>query len=206
LVSVNLLPSKNKSLKKKALLLVWIGEIWNLFEATIALWLALIASSVALFAFGLDSLIELFAGAVLIWRFYEEKKDESSTERKALRMIGITFFLLSAIIMFQSMATLFGYFSRPQESFSGILITISSAVLMTILFIFKSNIAKKLNSRALMAEAYESLICDLQDLVVLAGLGLNILFGWWWADPIMAMILIPFLIKEGFESFRDEQD
>jgi len=200
------LPSKNKSLKKKALLLVWIGEIWNLFEATIALWLALIASSVALFAFGLDSLIEFFAGAVLIWRFYEEKKDESSTERKALRMIGITFFLLSAIIMFQSMATLFGYFSRPQESFSGILITISSAVLMTILFIFKSNIAKKLNSRALMAEAYESLICDLQDLVVLAGLGLNILFGWWWADPIMAMILIPFLIKEGFESFRDEQD
>jgi divalent metal cation (Fe/Co/Zn/Cd) transporter len=57
-----------------------------------------------------------------------------------------------------------------------------------------------------MAEAYESLICDLQDLVVLAGLGLNILFGWWWADPIMAMVLIPFLIKEGFESFRDEQD
>ena len=198
--------SKNKSLKKKALLLVWIGEIWNLFEATIALWLALIASSVALFAFGLDSLIELFAGAVLIWRFYEEKKDDSSTERRALRMIGITFFLLSAIIMFQSIATLFGYFSRPQESFSGILITISSAVLMTILFFFKSNIAKKLNSRALMAEAYESLICDLQDLVVLAGLGLNILFGWWWADPIMAMVLIPFLLKEGFESFRDEQE
>ena len=61
-------------------------------------------------------------------------------------------------------------------------------------------------ARALMAEAYESLICDLQDLVVLAGLGLNILFGWWWADPIMAMVLIPFLIKEGLESFRDEQD
>jgi len=200
------LSTKNKSLKKKALLLVWIGEIWNLFEATIALWLALIAGSVALFAFGLDSLIELFAGAVLIWRFYEEKKDDSSTERRALRMIRITFFLLSAIIMFQSIATLFGYFSRPQESFSGILITISSAVLMTILFFFKSNIAKKLNSRALMAEAYESLICDLQDLVVLAGLGLNILFGWWWADPIMAMVLIPFLIKEGFESFRDEQE
>jgi len=68
------LSSKNKSLKKKALLLVWIGEIWNLFKATIALWLALIASSVALFAFGLDSLIELFAGAVLIWRFYGFEK------------------------------------------------------------------------------------------------------------------------------------
>jgi len=200
------LASKNKFLKKKALLLVWIGEIWNLFEATIALWLALIASSIALFAFGLDSLIELFAGAVLIWRFYKEKADESSTERKALRMIGATFFLLSAIILFQSIATLFGYFSRPQESFSGILITVSSAILMTVLFVFKNNIAKKLNSRALRAEAYESLICDLQDLIVLGGLGLNILFGWWWADPVMAMVLIPFLIKEGLESFREEQD
>ena len=196
--------SKNKSLKKKALLLVWIGEIWNLFEATIALWLALIASSVALFAFGLDSLIELFAGAVLIWRFYKEKTDESSTERKALRMIGATFFLLSAIILFQSIATLLGFFSRPQESFTGILITVLSAILMTVLFVFKRSIAKKLNSRALRAEAYESLFCDLQDLIVLVGLGLNILFGWWWADPIMAMVLIPFLIKEGLESFRDE--
>ena len=198
--------SKNKSLKKKALLLVWIGELWNLFEAGIALWSALIAGSVALFAFGLDSLIELFAGAVLLWRFYKEKTGESSTERKALRMIGATFFLLSAIILFQSIATLLGYFSRPQESFAGILIAVSSAIVMTILFVFKSNIAKKLNSRALRAEAYESLICDLQDIVVLAGLGLNILFGWWWADPIMAMVLIPFLIKEGLESFRDEQD
>ena len=198
--------SKNKSLKKKALLLVWIGEIWNLFEATIALWLALIASSVALFAFGLDSLIELFAGAVLIWRFYKEKTDESSTERKALRMIGATFFLLSAIILFQSIATLLGFFSRPQESFTGILITVLSAILMTVLFVFKNNIAKKLDSRALRAEAYESLFCDLQDLIVLLGLGLNILFGWWWADPIVALLLIPFLIKEGLESFRDEQE
>jgi len=58
----------------------------------------------------------------------------------------------------------------------------------------------------LRAEAYESLICDIQDLVILAGLGMNILFGWWWADPIMAMVLIPFLIKEGLESFREEQE
>ena len=77
---------------------------------------------------------------------------------------------------------------------------------MTILFVYKNRIAKKLNSRALRAEAYESLICDLQDLVVLAGLGLNILFGWWWADPITALVLIPFLVKEGLESFREEDN
>jgi divalent metal cation (Fe/Co/Zn/Cd) transporter len=200
------LTSKTRSLKNKALLLVWIGEIWNVLEATIALWAALIAGSVALFAFGVDSLIEIFSGAVLIWRFSKGKEDESSTERKALKMIGATFFLLSGIILFQSTATFLGYFSRPQESVAGILITISSAIIMTILFVFKSGIAKKLNSKALKAEAYQSLICDLQDLIVIVGLGFNILFGWWWADPLMAMVLIPILIKEGFESFETKQE
>lgn len=196
--------SEKHSLRRKALLLVWIGEIWNVFEAGIAFWSAWIASSVALFAFGLDSLLELFAGAVLIWRFNNKRKDESLIERKAIRLVGVTFFLLSAIILIQSIATLVGYFNRPQESFVGILITVSSALLMTILFFFKSSIAKKLNSRALRAEAYESLFCDVQDLVVFVGLGLNILVGWWWADPIVALLLIPFLIKEGVESFKDE--
>jgi len=197
---------KSQSLRRKALLLVWIGELWNILEATVALWAALLSSSVALLAFGLDSLIELFAGAVLIWRFWKEKSDESSTERKALRLVGVTFFLLSAFIVFQSTTTILGYFGEPQVSFAGVFITISSAVLMTILFVLKTNIAQKLGSRALRAEAYESLICDLQDLIVLAGLGLNILLGWWWADPIVALALIPFLIKEGIEAFRDEDD
>ena len=76
---------------------------------------------------------------------------------------------------------------------------------MTILFVFKKGIAQKLSSRALRAEAYESLMCNLQDLAVIAGLGLNILLGWWWADPAMALALVPFLIREGLESFREEK-
>jgi len=193
-----------ESLRRKALVFVWIGEIWNVFEAVIALWSAWVASSVALLAFGLDSIIELFAGAVLIWRFQKEASDESLTERKALRLVGVTFFMLSVFIIFQSITTLLGYFSKPQPSFVGIFITISSAVLMTILFVFKINIASQLGSRALRAEAYESLVCDIQDLIVLAGLGLNIVLGWWWADPLMALALVPLLIKEGIEAFRDE--
>ena len=196
---------KTKSLRKKALILVWIGELWNILEAGVALWAALLSSSVALLAFGLDSLIELFAGAVLVWRFSKEASNESSTERKALRLVGFTFFLLSGFILLQSSATLFGYSGEPQQSLPGVLITVSSAVLMTILFVFKKSIAQKLSSRALRAEAYESLMCDLQDLFVVAGLGLNILFGWWWADPVMALALVPFLVREGFESFREEE-
>ena len=192
-------------LKKKALVLVWIGEIWNVFEGTVAIWAALLAGSVALLAFGLDSIIELFAGAVMIWRFMKEKEDkEAKKEKTALRLIGLTFFLLSAFIVFQSLATLFGFFAQPSESLVGIFITVSSAVLMTVLFFYKTGIAKQIGSRALRAEAYQSLICDLQDLVVLVGLGLNGLFGWWWADPLMALALVPFLIREGLESFEEE--
>ena len=195
----------DSGLRKKALVLVWIGEIWNVFEATVAIWAALIAGSVALWAFGLDSLIELFAGGVMIWRFWKERETkESDTEKTALKLIGTTFFLLAAFIVFQSIATLLGYFAPPRESIVGILITISSAILMTVLFFYKSRIAKQIGSRALRAEAYQSLICDLQDLVVLVGLGLNSLLGWWWADPVMALALVPFLIKEGLESFEEE--
>ena len=195
----------DSGLRKKALVLVWIGEIWNVFEATIAIWAALIAGSVALWAFGLDSIIELFAGAVMIWRFWKEREDkEGDTEKTALKLIGVTFFLLAAFIVFQSIATLLGYFAPPRESIIGIFITISSAILMTVLFLYKNRIAKQIDSRALRAEAYQSLVCDLQDLVVLVGLGLNSLLGWWWADPVMALALVPFLIKEGLEAFEEE--
>jgi len=200
-----MLTLKTNSLRRKALILVWIGELWNILEAGVALWAALLSSSVALLAFGLDSLIELFAGAVLIWRFSKEASDESLAERKALRLVGVTFFLLSGFILFQSLATLLGYSGEPQQSFPGMLITVLSALVMTILFVFKKDIAKKLSSRALRAEAYESLMCDLQDLVVIAGLGLNILLGWWWADPVMALTLVPFFVREGLESFRKEE-
>ena len=199
--------TSDSQLKKKALILVWVGEIWNIFEATIAIWAAIIAGSVALLAFGLDSIIELFAGAVMIWRFWKERQDaEGKKEKTALRFIGVTFFLLAAFIVFQSIATLLGYFSQPRDSIVGVFITISSAVLMTILFVYKTRIAKRIGSRALRAEAYQSLICDLQDLIVLVGLGLNILLGLWWADPVMALALVPFLIREGLESYEDEED
>lgn len=141
----------------------------------------------------------------MIWRFWKEREEqEGETEKKALRLIGVTFFLLAAFIVVQSIATLLGYFSQPQESVVGIFITISSAILMTVLFLYKNRIAKQIGSRALRAEARQSLVCDLQDLVILVGLGLNSLFSWWWADPIMALALVPFLIREGLESFEEE--
>lgn len=197
--------SSDPDLRKKALALVWVGEAWNVFEASIALWTAALASSVALLAFGLDSLIEVFAGAVIIWRFQKGREDEEGeAEKRALRLIGFTFFLLSGFIVFQSIATLLGLFKPPKESLVGILITIASAILMTLLFLYKSQLAKRMGSRALRAEAYQSLVCDLQDLLVFFGLALNSFLGWWWADPVMALALVPLLIREGLEAFEEE--
>jgi len=188
-------------LRRRALLLVWIGEAWNVIEAAVALLSAADASSVALFAYGLDSLIEIFAGLVLIWRLRGEwrRTEEEAAEKRALKLVGITFFLLAAFVLFQALSTLFRWFSPPQESVTGIVLVIASAIVMTLLFRAKSRIAGKLGSRALRAEAMESLMCDLQDMTVLFGLGLNALLGWWWADPVAAIILIPFMLKEGWE-------
>ena len=197
-----------KGLRRQALLLVWIGEVWNLLEAGVALWAGIAAGSVALLAYGLDAIIELFAGAVLIWRLSREweEQEEGAAENKALRLVGITFFVLSAYIAIQAVATLLGWFAEPRESLVGIILVVASAVMMTFLFFKKMSIAKRLVSPALRAEAKQSLACDLQDLALLVGLGANALWGWWWADPVAALALIPWLLKEGWESvFKKEE-
>ena len=197
------------SLRRTALILVWIGFLWNIVEAGVAFWSAKGAGSVALLAYGLDSLIELFAGGVLIWHLSQEwqgREHEEAREKKALKLVGITFFVLSGYIAFQAVATLMGWFAEPRESLVGIILVVASAVVMTAIFFPKISLAKKLDSRALRGEAIESLACDLQDLTLLVGLGLNALWSWWWADPVAALALIPFLVKEGWEGVKGETD
>ena len=173
-----------------------------------ALWAGASAGSIALLAYGLDAFIELFAGGVLIWRLGQEWKQEEdeAAERKALRLVGVTFFLLAAYILVQSSATLLGWLAEPRESPVGIALVIASALVMTVLYFGKTGIARKLGSPALRAEAVQSLVCDLQDLTLLVGLGANALWGWWWADPLAALALIPFLVREGREAVFERAD
>ena len=201
-------PGSVDRLRKSALLLVWIGEIWNLLEMGVALWSGLRADSVALVAFGLDSFIELFVGFVLIWRLSKEWKGEEgeAAENRALKLVGVTFFLLAAFILLQSSATMLGWLPEPRPSPLGIVLVIASALVMTTLYFLKTDIAGKLGSRSLRAEAVESLVCDLQDLTLLLGLGLNALLGWWWADPAAALLLVLFLLKEGREALSGEEE
>mgnify|MGYP001256113296 CR=1 FL=1 len=197
-----------EGLRRRALLLVWVGEVWNVLEAGVALWSGIVARSIALLAYGLDAIIELFAGAVLIWhlsREWQGQEHEEAREKKALRLVGITFFVLSGYILIQAVATLLGWLAEPWESLVGIVLVVASAIVMTLLFFGKTNLAQKLGSPALRAEAKESLACDLQDLTLLLGLGANALWGWWWADPVAALALIPWLLKEGWESVFEKE-
>lgn len=195
-----------KALRQSGLRLVWVGEGWNAMEAVAAFAFAWTSASVALLAFGLDSIVEIFAGIVLIWRLRGEwtGHEEAAAERRALKLLGVTFFLLAVYISAQAIATLVGYFPKPNPTVPGIVLVLASAVVMTLLYVWKSRIARSLGSRALRAEAIESLICDVQDLTVFVGLGLNTLWGWWWADPVAALALVPFLLKEGWEALSGE--
>ena len=190
------------TLRRTALLLVVVGLLWNLVEAVVAFWAGLQAGSVAMLTFGLDSIVELLAGGVLVWRLRTDRDEEEAetAERRAQRLVGLTFLLLAAYVVLHSGANLAGWLPEPQPSLAGIVIVVASAVVMAVLYVGKMRIATRMQSRALRAEAMESLFCDLQDMTILVGLALNSLLSWWWADPVAALVLVPFFIKEGREN------
>ena len=184
-------------------MLVVVGLAWNLVEAGVAFWAGIQAGSVAILAFGLDSIVELLAGGVLVWRLKTERDEEDAeaAERKAQRLVGFSFFILAVYVVLHSGANLAGWLPEPEPSIAGVVIVVASAVVMAVLYVAKMRVAIRMQSRALRAEAMESLFCDLQDLSIIVGLGLNSLFSWWWADPVAALVLVPFFIKEGMENF-----
>ena len=192
-----------EALRRTALLLVLAGLVWNGVETVVALWAGLQAGSVAIIAFGLDSIVELFAGGILVWRFRTEMDEENAeaAEARAQKLLGLSFFLLAAYVVLHSGANLIGWLPEPEPSLAGIVIVAASAIVMAILYVAKMRIAVQLQSRSLRAEAMESLFCDIQDLTILIGIGFNALFAWWWADPVSALFIVPWLIKEGRENF-----
>lgn len=190
------------TLRKTALVLVVSGLLWNVLEGGVALWVAAQTSSVALLAYGLDSVIEIAAGGVLVWRLRAGLEESEAAEKRAQRLLALSFFLLAAYIAVHSLVNLLGFFPEPEPSLVGIVLVVASAVVMSALYVGKMRIATRLQSWSLRAEALESLFCDLQDVTILIGLGLNILFSWWWADPVVALFLVPFFIKEGLENFK----
>ena len=172
---------------------------WNSLEAFIAIGAGLVAGSIALVGFGFDSVIEVSSGVILLWRL----SGNDEREKIALRLIGVSFFALAAYVAFDAVKSLW-FRESPEESYIGIALAALSLIVMPILARAKRRVAANLNSRALEADSRQTDICAYLSAILLAGLGLNALFGWWWADPFAALLMIPIIAKEGIEALRGE--
>jgi divalent metal cation (Fe/Co/Zn/Cd) transporter len=194
---------------RRALRLVRVTAGYNVVEAGVALWSGVAAGSIALVGFGLDSVIECVAALALLWRLSLEARGAGServerAERRVMRVVGVTFLLLAAYVLAQSAWTLWAR-SAPAESPLGIALAALSLVLMPLLSWGKLRAADAVGSAALRAEAKETLACAWLSLALLLGLVANAAAGWWWADPAAALVMVPWLTREGLEGVRGER-
>lgn len=173
---------------------------WMSVEAGVSLWAAWRARSPALLAFGGDSGIELLSAVVVLWRFRKRLADEI-IERRAARIAGVLLFALAALIVVSSAATLLGY-SEPKLSYLGIAILVAAGILMPWLARQKRKLSSAMQSSALRADAAESMLCAYLSWTALIGLGAHAYLGAAWADPVAAVVIIPFVVWEGLEALR----
>ncbi len=176
---------------------------WNVVEAAVALGAGLIAGSVALTGFGVDSVIESLSGGVLLWRLQAHAADEQR-ERLALKLVGISFLLLAAYIAFEAGETLLRR-EPPRVSLVGIGLSVASLAVMPLLARAKRRVAARLESGALRADSRQTDLCAWLSAILLGGLTLNALWGWWWADPVAGLLMVPIIAREGAEALRGEQ-
>lgn len=178
---------------------------WNVLECLVAVAAGLIAGSVALVGFGVDSAIESVSGSVLLWRLHAERSGTQveKIERAALKVVGGSFFLLAAYVAYDSAATLIQR-RQPERSFVGIVLAIVSLIVMPLLARAKRKAAASLNSGALQADSRQTSLCAYLSAILVAGLALNATVGWWWADPVAALVMVPIITNEGREAIKGD--
>jgi divalent metal cation (Fe/Co/Zn/Cd) transporter len=186
-----------------ALTVLTIG--WNSLEAVIAIVSGWLAGSIALVGFGLDSVVEVSSAAVIVWRLLRQGSDHVANERaerRAVRLIAISFLAIAAYVIYDAVTTLLGIGEQPEHSAAGLILVALSVVVMPSLAWAKRKVAAGLGSVALKADAAETQLCTYLSAVVLLGLAANSLLGWWWMDPIAGMLVAGLALKEGWEAWR----
>ncbi|MDO9394952.1 MAG: cation transporter [Herbiconiux sp.] len=188
-------------LQKRIRLIVAITIGYNLIEAIIAIAAGTAASSGALIGFGLDSTIEVLSAAAVAWQF--TRKDPERWEKGTLRVIALAFFALALYVGASAVLTL----TRAvdvEHSTVGIVLTALSVVIMPFLSLAERRTGRELGSATAIADSKQTLICTYLSAAVLIGLLLNTLLGWWWADPIAALVIVAFAVREGIEAWRGD--
>jgi divalent metal cation (Fe/Co/Zn/Cd) transporter len=184
--------------------------LYNIGEGVIALWFGTEAESIALVGFGLDSFIETAAASLLLWRLWLEtsgadRERVERTEHRVHRLVGATFLALAAYVSGQSIWTLWS--RQPySETLVGIVLAAVSLIVMPLVSVAKLRAAQEIGSAALRAEAKETLACSYLSFTLLLGLGANAALQWWWADPVAALLMVPWLVKEGQEGLSGAEE
>jgi divalent metal cation (Fe/Co/Zn/Cd) transporter len=195
--------AERTKLVRQAKLLAWLGVGWHGIEAAIAVGAGLVAGSIALVGFGADSLIESVAGVVLLGRFTASRTASEEAERRAQKLIALSFYTIAAYVGFEALRTLIAA-EQPEASWVGIGLAAFTLVTMPPLALAKGRIGEKLGSSATKSEGQQNMLCAYLSAALLVGLGANALFGLWWADPITALLIAGVAVKEGRESWRGE--
>ncbi|MGH2475512.1 MAG: cation transporter, partial [Candidatus Limnocylindrales bacterium] len=197
--------SQKHRLLRRGLALAGLTVAWNVVEAVVAIAAGVAASSIALIGFGFDSIIEVMSAVVVGWQFQRELHAgyDEDRERRALRLIAVSFFVLATYVVIESLRGLFLTDTEAAESTAGIVLAAVSLVVMPALAWAKRRTADALDSPTLRADSIETILCSWLSGVLLAGLVLNATLGWWWADPLAAIAIAAFAVTEGLEAWRD---
>lgn len=180
--------------------------VWNSIEALVSIIAGLVAGSVSLVGFGLDSIIEVISGAVLLWRLHHDPNParRERAERVTLKVVGWCFIALALYVIYESSSALIRY-EAPERSIPGIIVAAVSVVVMPILAKAKRRISVGIGSGAMKADSRQTDFCGYLSVILLGGLLLNALFGLWWADPVAGLVMAPIIAKEGIEGLRGER-
>jgi divalent metal cation (Fe/Co/Zn/Cd) transporter len=202
-----LAPERRQQLHGRAVRLEWFTISWNVIEAFVAIGAGIIAGSVALVGFGADSGIEVISAVGLLWRLRKagpdaETAEETAAEKRALYVVAGTFFLLAAYIAYEAVGALLER-EEPLTSPVGIALSIASLVIMPALAYAKQRTGREMGSRALVADSKETWVCSYLSLALLIGVGAFALFGWWWADPIGALAMLPVILWQGWGTLSE---
>ena len=198
----------HSTLHSRALWLSYFTVGYNILEGIISIFAGLLAGSIALVGFGLDSFVESLSGSVMIWRLRKHgelsEDEEERVEKKAVRFIAYTFLILGAFVLYESVKKLYAR-EIPEPSLLGIIIAVLSLIIMPVLFLMKYRTGKLIESRSLVADSKQTLACVFLSVSLLIGLGLNYLYGVWQADPLVGLIIVTFLIREGYAALKEEK-
>lgn len=179
---------------------------WNAVEGGVAVAAGVIAGSIALVGFGIDSFIEVTSGLTLMWRMSVDADvhRRELNEKRALRIVGACFLLLAAYVAFESASDLWSKGKAPEHSVPGIILACVSFVVMPMLSRAKRKVGLALGSAAMHADAKQTEFCTHLSAILLLGLLLNAIFGLWWADPVAGLVMVPIIAKEGIEGLQGE--